>query len=959
MSPPKHDSTIDRYQTLQTILAKEIPTQRIITGEPERLAYGTDASFYRLIPKMVLRLKSLDEVIFAIQQCATLNIHFTFRAAGTSLSGQAVSDSVLITLTDDWRGHEIKNDGYKIRLQPGVIGADANRYLAPYQRKIGPDPASINTCKIGGIAANNASGMCCGTAQNSYKTVDSMKVVFADGSILDTSDSHSIARFKETRSDIVTGLQTLAKQTQENVTLSEKISHKYRLKNTTGYALNALVDFHEPIEILKHLMIGSEGTLGFIADITYNTVIEHPFKASTLLTFASIEEASQAVTIIAETPVAAVEMMDGRSLRSVAEQPGMPAFIQHLDLEAAALLIEVHASHDDDLQRSNAMVMEALSDFTVIESVPFTSDPSTVATLWGIRKGMFPAVGAVREVGTTVIIEDVAFPVENLAAGVRDLQQLFDRYQYNEAIIFGHALEGNLHFVFTQGFDSEKEIQRYGQFMDDVAELVAVKYQGSLKAEHGTGRNMAPYVELEWGRDGYQLMQQIKALFDPHGLLNPGVIINDNPHSHIENLKPMPAADDLINRCIECGFCEPVCPSRTLTLSPRQRIVLYREIQRRRSVASFSANSHNHETSSITINESDAQLEQAFKYQGLDTCAATGLCAERCPVGINTGELVKQLRTAHYKKYQPIAKWTAQHFATTTSIARVGLKTSTLAANLIGNERIENLAQGLRKLSHNRTPAWLAETPTAHVNKTLASSSRQSDKKVVYLPSCASRNMGTQPKAKDQRPLSEVTMSLLTKAGYDIILPEALTEQCCGMPYDSKGMVELAAQKSAQLEESLWQASKEGKYPVLMDTSPCAKRSIEQFTRPLNISEPVGFVSRYLLPHLSLVPINESVMLHVTCSARRMGLEHSMIQLAQQCAESVIVPEHIQCCGWAGDKGFTTPELNEAAVAPLKEQVPSDCQRGYSNSITCEIGLAHHSGIPYQSILYLVDEAAK
>ncbi|MCL9773885.1 FAD-binding and (Fe-S)-binding domain-containing protein [Vibrio methylphosphonaticus] len=976
MNTPKHDTTIDRYQTLQTILAEKIPTQRIITGEPERLAYGTDASFYRLIPKIVLRLKSLDEVIFAIQQCSTLSIHFTFRAAGTSLSGQAVSDSVLITLTDDWRGYEITSEGNKIRLQPGVIGADANRYLLPYQRKIGPDPASINTCKIGGIAANNASGMCCGTAQNSYKTVDSMKVVFTDGSILDTSDSHSIARFKETRSDIVTGLQALAKQTQENITLSEKITHKYRLKNTTGYALNALVDFQDPIEILEHLMIGSEGTLGFIADITYNTVVEHPFKASTLLTFASIEEASQAVTIIADTPVAAVEMMDGRSLRSVADQPGMPAFIQHLDLEAAALLIEVHASHGADLLHSNAAVMDALCDFTIIESVPFTTDPSTVATLWGIRKGMFPAVGAVREVGTTVIIEDVAFPVENLAAGVRDLQQLFDRYQYNEAIIFGHALEGNLHFVFTQGFDSEKEIQRYGQFMDDVAELVAVKYQGSLKAEHGTGRNMAPYVELEWGRDGYQLMQQIKALFDPHGLLNPGVIINDNPHSHIENLKPMPAADDLIDRCIECGFCEPVCPSRTLTLSPRQRIVLYREIQRRRSVANSSANNHSHEASPTATNESDAQLEQAFKYQGLDTCAATGLCADRCPVGINTGELVKQLRTAHYQKFQPIAKWTADHFTTTTTIARFGLKSSALAANLLGNNRAENLAQGLRKLSKNRTPVWWAETPTAnkhsHSNTALnasstiiassatgASSPILTDKKVVYLPSCASRNMGTQPKAKDQRSLSDVTLSLMEKAGFDIIFPEALSDQCCGMPYDSKGMVDIATQKSAQLEASLWQASEEGRYPVLMDTSPCAKRSIEQFTKPLNITEPVGFVSRYLLPHLSLVPVNESVMLHVTCSARRMGLEQNMLKLAQQCASRVIVPEHIQCCGWAGDKGFTTPELNEAAVAPLKKQVPADCQRGFSNSITCEIGLAHHSGIPYQSILYLVDEAAE
>ncbi|NOH28940.1 FAD-binding oxidoreductase [Vibrio mediterranei] len=924
-------------------------SERIITDDAQRLAYGTDASFYRLIPQIVLRLKDLDEVVFAIQCCKEHNVPFTFRAAGTSLSGQAVSDSVLIALTDDWRGHTIINDGAQIKLQPGVIGADANKYLLPFQRKIGPDPASINTCKIGGIAANNASGMCCGTAQNSYRTVESMKLVFADGSILDTGSQQSIESFKQTNPSLIEGLKTLAEETQANNELASKIAHKYRLKNTTGYALNALVDYSDPIEVLEHLMIGSEGTLGFIAEITYNTVVEHEFKASTLLVFSNIEEASQAVTTLSSTPVAAVEMMDGRALRSVADKPGMPSFIQQLDLEATALLIEVHASDKTTLDAHTTKVMASLSDYTIIESVPFTLDPSTVATLWGIRKGMFPAVGAVREVGTTVIIEDVAFPVENLAAGVRDLQQLFDKYQYDEAIIFGHALEGNLHFVFTQGFDSQSEIERYGGFMDDVADLVAVKYQGSLKAEHGTGRNMAPYVELEWGQEGYALMQRIKTLFDPQGLLNPGVIINDNPHSHIENLKPMPAADDIVDRCIECGFCEPVCPSRTLTLSPRQRIVLFRELQRRR------ANGESTQAS---------ELEKVFEYQGLDTCAATGLCADRCPVGINTGELVKKLRAPKYEKFRPIAKWTADHFSATTTIARFGLKSGHVASNLLGAQRVANIAKGMRSITKDATPAWLAETPNGShfdLEKALDDkpASNSTLKKVVYLPSCASRNMQTQPAARDQRSLEEVTLSLISKAGFELVTPKQLSDQCCGMPYGSKGMVDIAKQKSLQLEDALWEASENGTYPILMDTSPCAKRSIEQFTKPMTIVEPVKFTHDYLLDTLALAPIDETVMLHVTCSSRRMGLEQSMLNLAKACARDVVLPEHIQCCGWAGDKGFTTPELNEAAVAPLKQQVPSGCTRGFSNSITCEIGLSHHSGIPYQSILYLVDEVAQ
>jgi len=931
------------YQQLKNMLATRLAQDRIFTEEAQLLAYGTDASFYRLIPKMVVRLKDLDEVIFTIQACDQLNIPCTFRAAGTSLSGQAVSDSVLITLTDDWREHQIHDDGHKITLQPGVIGADANKYLASFGRKIGPDPASINTCKIGGIAANNASGMCCGTAQNSYRTVDSMKLVFADGTLLDTASEESIVAFEHKHPELISGIKNLCTDVRNNVELAQRIRHKYRLKNTTGYSLNALVDYSDPIEVIKHLMIGSEGTLGFIAEITYNTVIEHPYKASALIVFSSIEEASQAVTALAKDPVSAVEMMDGRAMRSVADKPGMPDFIQHLNLEAGTLLIESRASNQTTLDQQCDIIMQTVAQFNVIESISFTTDAHTVATLWGIRKGMFPAVGAVREVGTSVIIEDVAFPVENLAAGVRDLQQLFDQFHYDEAIIFGHALEGNLHFVFTQGFESPDEIQRYGDFMDAVAELVAVKYQGSLKAEHGTGRNMAPYVELEWGKDGYALMQQIKTLFDPRGILNPGVIINDDPQSHIKNLKPMPKADDLIDRCIECGFCEPVCPSRTLTLSPRQRIVLYREIQRREA-AGETANS--------------AALRDIFEYQGLDTCAATGLCADRCPVGINTGDLVKKLRTAKYQKFTPIARWTADHFTATTKMVNVGLKANELAQKVLGEKTVGKMTNGIRNLTGGRTPIWMPEMPTSnrHQPKNIKAHTGV-NKKVVYLPSCASRTMGQQAGNTDSRPLTEVTTSLIKKAGFDIIIPEPLSNQCCGMPYDSKGMTALAEQKSQQLEDALWQASEQGKWPVLMDTSPCAKRSIEQFTQPMEILEPTGFVLKYLLDYLSISPIEETVMLHVTCSSRRMGLENSMLKLANACASEVVIPEHIQCCGWAGDKGFTTPELNAAAVHPLKEQVPNNCTRGFSNSRTCEIGLSHHSGIPYQSILYLVDEA--
>ncbi|ART82481.1 4Fe-4S ferredoxin [Oceanisphaera profunda] len=949
-----------RYTVLLTALRNILPAARIITDPALCLALGTDASFYRLLPKMVLRLSSTEEVVQVLQLCSEHAIHCTFRAAGTSLSGQAISDSVLITLTDDWRGHTMSENATIIKLQPGVIGADANKYLAPFGRKIGPDPASINSCKIGGIAANNASGMCCGTAQNSYRTLAGISLVLADGTYLDTRDSLSKARFAQLQPQLISGLQALHQQVLANPALTERILHKYRLKNTTGYSLNALLDFADPFDMLAHLMIGSEGTLGFINDISYHTVPDHAFKASCLLVYTDIESTCLAVTELANTNVAAVEIMDGRALRSIANLPGMPDFIQTLDLEAAALLIEVHGATQAELTQNCAQAMAAIKNFTLLEQVAFTQDTKLCANLWAMRKGMFPAVGAIRETGTTVVIEDVAFHVKHLAAAVRKLTALFEQFGYHEAIIFGHALAGNLHFVFTQGFDSETERQRYGNFMAAVTQLVAVEYQGSLKAEHGTGRNMAPFVELEWGQDGYQLVQQIKALFDPQGILNPGVIVNSDNQAHLKNLKPLPAADPLVDKCIECGFCEAVCPSKNLSLTPRQRIVLYRELQRRQA---------NHEVI-------DDSLAQVFEYHGIDTCAATGLCEQRCPVGINTGDMMRKLRTARYQKFQPIARWTAQHFAGTTKAVGIGLNAANLARKLVGNQAMTRVNSSLRSVSRNKLPMWFPEIPAANsyqLQKELTKSEQRQfqrlptgSDKVVYFPSCASRTLGQSSHATDPRSLTEITLSVLTKAGFEVIVPAALNSLCCGMPYQSKGMFELAAEKIQELEAQLWQVSEQGKWPILMDTSPCAKLSQDSFgeqkngfTQDLAVYEPVSFIMEHALERLQLSPLDETVMLHITCSSQRMGLADKMLALAKLCATSVIVPEHISCCGFAGDKGFTLPELNASALATLKQQVPSGCTRGVSNSRTCELGLSHHSGINYESILYLVDEAAR
>ncbi|MCM8579241.1 FAD-linked oxidase C-terminal domain-containing protein, partial [Accumulibacter sp.] len=554
-------------KSLISDLHTHFPADRVIADELRRLAWGTDASFYRLVPRVVVVVENEADLLHVLAVTRQHRIHLTFRAAGTSLSGQAVTDGVLVLIGEGFASFEVAADALSVRLGPGIVGSEVNRRLAHLGRKIGPDPASIATCKIGGIAANNASGMCCGTAQNSYRTLAGMRVILVDGCVLDTEEAASVAAFRQSHARLLDELECLAEQTLADTALAGRIRHKFKIKNTTGYSLNALVDYRDPLEILTHLMIGSEGTLGFISRITYRTVVEDPCKASALIFFPDIETACQAVVRLKPQPVTAVELLDRAALRSVENKPGLPPIIRALGDSVAALLVEVRSQDTHGLQAHIDAALAAMTGVETVEAPYFSTDPETCEMYWKVRKGTFPSVGAMRRAGTTVIIEDVAFPIASLAAATLDLQALLKQHGYHEAIIFGHALEGNLHFVFTQDFGDPAEVQRYAGFMDEVCKLVVEKYDGSLKAEHGTGRNMAPFVEMEWGKQATDLMRRIKMLFDPENRLNPGVILNDDPAAHLQHLKPMPPAEDIVDRCIECGFCEPLCPSHQLTLS--------------------------------------------------------------------------------------------------------------------------------------------------------------------------------------------------------------------------------------------------------------------------------------------------------------------------------------------------------------------------------------------------------
>ena len=490
-----------------------IPQERIYTDELRRLAWGTDAGFYRLIPQIVIRSSSEEEISELLRLADRYGLPVTFRAAGTSLSGQAISDSILIVAGKHWEKYSISPDHEQITLQPGIIGQRVNEILAPYGRKFAPDPASVKSAMVGGIVMNNASGMNCGTHANSDKVLLSARIVLADGTVLDTGDDISRASFEATHPNFLNRICELRDRIRANEELSARIRYKYSIKNVTGLNLLPFVRFDDPFDIIAHLMVGSEGTLAFLSQITMRTEYDYPYKASAMLYFTNIKDACRAVVAMKELSndntsaseadrkiVKGAELLDYKSLSSVED----PVYLKYKQEVAdasglTAVLTETKARTREELEQNISVIEECLKTFSTYIPVHFTDRPEEYSKYWAIRSGIFPSVGGTRQPGTTCLIEDVAFHIEDLPEATADLQQLIARHSYDDACIYGHALEGNYHFILNQSFSTDTEVKRYEDLMNDVKTLVVDKYDGSLKAEHGTGRNMAPFVKYEWG----------------------------------------------------------------------------------------------------------------------------------------------------------------------------------------------------------------------------------------------------------------------------------------------------------------------------------------------------------------------------------------------------------------------------------------------------------------------------
>jgi D-lactate dehydrogenase len=917
---------------------------RLKTRLIDRVAYASDASHFLLTPRAVVVAVDTDEVGRILRAAVADGMPVTFRSGGTSLSGQASGEGLMIDVRQRFRDIDVLDGGLRVRVGSGATVRQVNAHLAPYGRRLGPDPASEAACTIGGVIANNSSGMACGTEQNTYRTLESAVLVLASGTVIDTADPDAEARLLAHEPDLVDGLLRLKRRVAGDAESVAVIRRHFGLKNTMGYGVNTFLDFSSLVDLLLHLVVGSEGTLAFVAQATFRTVPVAPEVVTALAVFPSLRAATTALPELTATGAATLELMDATSLRVGQRLPGAPAEILGFDVgEQAALLVEYHAADRDELTALSMEGSRVLAMAELQSPAALTSDAAARKAAWSFRKGLYTSVAGARESGTTALLEDVAVPVPALADACGELQTLFQRYGYSDSVVFGHAKDGNIHFMLTDRFEGGEAIGRYLDFTEGMVDLVLAA-GGNLKAEHGTGRAMAPYVRRQYGDELYDVMCELKRLFDPHGILNPGVIIDDDPDAHIRSIKLAPSIEEEVDRCVECGYCEPVCPSRDLTLTPRQRIVVRREIARADARGDDAA---------VT------ELERDYDYAGKQTCAVDGMCQTACPVLINTGALVKRLRR---EEANPVlaAGWKAAASGWGAA-TRTGALALTAARFVPASIVTAATDAGRAVLGADTVPRYQPELPSGGAGRRRMAGllgGGDGAALAVYVPACVNSMFGP---ADGGVGVAEAFRRLLERAGVRVVVPDGIESMCCGTPWSSKGFGGGYDVMSRRVIEQVREATIGGALPVISDAASCS----EGFDRMLRaegftVEDAVAFVRRELLPRLTVTAPIPSLVLHPTCSSRQMGLDADLVTVAEAAAVRVDEPTDWGCCGYAGDRGMLHPELTEAATAAEAAEVATlDAAAHASCNRTCELGMTRATGEDYRHVLEVLEQATR
>ena len=819
----------------------------------------------------------------------------------------------------------------------------ANRVLAPHGRKLGPDPASTDIACVGGVVANNSGGMRCGTTKDSYSTVRALTLVLPSGTTIDTAAPGAAEKFAAAEPELAAGLAAIRDEIRADEELSARIRRKFAIKNTTGYRLCAFLDADEPLEIFRRLVVGSEGTLAFVAEAVFETVPLPARTTTAWVHFPDIDQAIDPVRELVDAGATAVELMVAPALITAAwNMVGAPAGVERAAAGVGGAAGRVRRRRPT--RSSTSYVAKAGEIFAARETIrpiEFTREAEGIELAWRVREGLHGLIGKLRLPGTALIVEDVCVPPERIAEGARDLQALLGEHGFLPGVA-GHASAGNLHFMLTPDFAKQEDLDRYEAFMGGLVELIVDKYDGSLKAEHGTGINMAPYVEREWGEQATELMWRVKQLADPDGVLSPGVVLNRDLGAHLRNLKTTPPIEESATTCVECGFCEPVCPSRNLTTTPRQRIVLRREMAR----------------------QPDRLAGAAGAAGGVRVRGAGDLRRRRLlPARLPGRDRHRQVRQGNARPRATPSGPKSWRWRRRSAGARSRAPAAPASASAARWPTAPSAARPCRRPAPRKLP------PT-HPHRR-----RRRLHPLLHQPHLRLRGRWAEVEHRRNRPIDPGCrgagrgLGAGGAAGLDSGGRGRVA--AAGCPGARKGSATRTATRRTRWSSGSGSGAGRGRCRSSIDAASCTSSIAEpgdgvlsednaECLGKLEILDSVAWAHDRLLPWLEVGEKVGSATVHPTCATRHMGLAHRLEALADALADDVFVapdgdllrlrrrPRHLPP---GADRAATRPEASEVAGRHFDARL--------SSNRTCEIGLERATGEPYESVILLLERLTR
>lgn len=896
--------------------------------------YASDASIFEIRPLAVVRPKAVEDVVRVVKYAAEERIPIHARGAGSGVAGESLGPGIVIDFSTYMR-RILHVDDTTVRVQPGVVLAQLNRFLLTRGRLFGPDPATRSITTLGSVLALDGAGSHWLKYGSARHKVVSMQVVLATGDVIEAFQ-HPIPADDATEltplGELVRRVAGLAKR--EAAVIEER--RPKTLVNRSGYHLHDII--HNGELDLARVLVGSEGTLGLITEATIRTDPLPKFRGLALLFFDRLESAARGAAEIREMDIAACDLMDRRLLALAREIDGRYDRILPRDAEAI-LIVEAQADSESELRASLEGVVRKLQfDLRLAFDSRTTTDRSDRDLFWKMARRVVPSLykvsGAERPIP---FVEDIAVPPEELASFLPQLQGILRSHDVT-ASFFAHAGHGQIHLRPFLNLASDLDVRKMQGLATDIYNAVIAR-GGTISGEHGDGLSRTWYVKEQYG-PLYDVFREVKRIFDPENLLNPGKIVADAPQPLIKNLRPPllpretaptngvltkegePLVRPLVDlqlvwkpgefeyaavQCNGCGRCRTqgadarMCPIFRLApaeeASPRAKANLVRAVLDGRLPAK--------------------ELTTDIAKEVADLCVHCHQCRDECPAGVDIPKLMVEAK-AQYVASSGLRsdEWYMAHIE---GLARWGGRFATVSNLMLANRtmrwilsRLTGIAEG-RKLPRFANTTFLARAG----NRRWTRPARQAEKRVLYFVDLYANHFDTE--------LAEAVVLVLRRHGYDVwVHPRQIAS---GMPAISLGAVEMAERIARWNTRYLAEAVRQG-YQIVTSEPSAAMCLRHEYVNLLGdddarlVADHSLDITSFLFKlhqagklELDFKPLNLTVGYHQPCHLRTYGASGD--SLLKQIPGLTVQTIEKGCSGMAGTFGLMNSNYRASLRAGL------------------------------------------